>query len=217
MLNLDNGGSARAKSPQRYYLLLRSIGTLSNLPLFQAKTKGSLGSISDVTVIRSASHPNPSQVTHCKWWRTWSGEDYGVFTFLTRSDLMTLLTTSFVVIIASFSGSLRFVNVRSHEVTRIKTKHPIVKIDLMIDPGKSFKYLIIHTHQGGYWQLPIERKAAFNSYESIVTPGSTSKFEPQPLTRFNKPGLRLVRQVSRGSPFVGTDSLDVFSNFARLN
>jgi hypothetical protein len=78
-------------------------------------------------------------------------------------------------------------------------------MDLMIDPGKSFKYLILHTHQGGYWQLVIESKAAFGTYESIVTPKTALKFEPHPLARFNKPGLRVLRQVSRGSPFVGTD------------
>jgi len=44
-----------------------------------------------------------------------------------------------VVIISSFSGSLRFVNVKTYEVVRVKTKHPIIKMDLMIESGKSFK------------------------------------------------------------------------------
>jgi len=93
----------------------------------------------DATIIKTTTKSNPTKVTNCIWWNSWGiGSDYVIF--------------------SSVSGSIRFLDLRTHESVRIKCKYPVLKMDIIVDPGKAFKYLLLHTPKNGTLKLLLEQK-----------------------------------------------------------
>lgn len=97
-----------------------------------------LGSTTDVTVIRDLSKTLTSAVTACCWWHSWSGIDYG--------ELLTMFTLNSLAIIASNSGNLRIIDLRNRESVKISCRFSVEKMDLIVDPEKTFKVTYFNLH-----------------------------------------------------------------------
>jgi hypothetical protein len=73
-----------------------------------------------IKVIKTASINAPQKkrkVTACLWWRTNAGQEYGI--------------------VASESGSLRFVNLITQECLRLKLKDPALKMQVVANSSKT--------------------------------------------------------------------------------
>eukprot|EP01127_Copromyxa_protea_P018804 TRINITY_DN5996_c0_g2_i1.p1 TRINITY_DN5996_c0_g2~~TRINITY_DN5996_c0_g2_i1.p1 ORF type:complete len:1186 (-),score=164.77 TRINITY_DN5996_c0_g2_i1:961-4518(-) len=144
---------------------------------------GELGSLTDLTVIRAVAKATSSGVTGCCWWHSWTGADYAI--------------------ISSNSGNLRIVDLQSHAVTRVSFQFTIEKMELIVDPEESFKYLLLETKSNGYHKLFLEVQVQ-KSYDTIVKSPTSPNFQPMPMNRFlRKTDTMLSKQYNRDSPFVG--------------
>lgn len=73
-----------------------------------------------IKVVKSASinaAQKKRKVTACHWWRTSTGQEYGI--------------------VSSESGSLRFINLITQECLRLKLKEPAAKMQIVSNSSKT--------------------------------------------------------------------------------
>lgn len=151
--------------------------TIYLLPIYFIMVKQNISFFDSMKVIKSISRGHDYRgFVHCMCIRSSKGFDYGV--------------------IATKSGSIRFVHLKNEEVIRIQKNIQITHFDLLNSSDGS-KLLIIHTSHHGYCKLAIE-----NNYESIFDSKDRGKsqFSIQTIQKFSKSESKLyVQNTDKGS------------------
>jgi hypothetical protein len=99
-------------------------------------------------------------------------------------------------------GSIIIINFFNEEIQyKHKIKFPVVHMDIVQDTAKSYKYLLLHTKNGGYWKLLLEYEIDYHMYETIVDAKvqNAPQFVPVLLTRFAPDTSLSVQHTAQGS------------------
>eukprot|EP01087_Luapelamoeba_hula_P006210 TRINITY_DN1629_c0_g2_i2.p1 TRINITY_DN1629_c0_g2~~TRINITY_DN1629_c0_g2_i2.p1 ORF type:complete len:1654 (-),score=167.20 TRINITY_DN1629_c0_g2_i2:56-4594(-) len=180
----------------------------------QDTRRGSVGSLSDITIIKAITRSKTVAISSVIWWHPADGGDYAI--------------------VATNRGRIAFVDLlQQKEMHVIRLQHHISKVEKV--ESDSYTYLLIFTRKV-YYKLLIEQKISDRSstYETILQPknrAATSTKEPKstnvpppsPFSLYllqhfsNQEGLRLsVQQTERRGPLISvyntnTNTLEVFS------
>jgi len=123
----------------------------NHLPDHYSYTHFMVGILQAFQIIKSATLKPDNKVrkvTDCIWWHSSSGHDFGTNTISLPKARASLWAPS-PGIISSETGTIRFVNLSTGDVTRVKCKHPVLKMDLVADPDKQFTVRFDRLPRGG--------------------------------------------------------------------
>lgn len=142
--------------------------------------KQNMSFLNSMKVIKSISKGSDYKgFIHCSCLRSLKGYDYGV--------------------IATNSGSIRFINLNNEEVIRVQKNISISYFDIIYASDSSI-HLIIHTKSQGFWKLSVENKdgSIFDSKDR-----GKPQFSFQIIQKFSKPESSLYVQNSEKGSIIG--------------
>lgn len=167
---------------------------LSKVSLFQLATRKEKNSLddedkcdfqstflnsNDIREYKISPKPLDTVVSECIWWKTFQGEDFGIF--------------------GTFSGEIYFMNLSNEEVHSCTLKTPITKLEMIVDKVDLQNSLLIHTLNGGYYKLLMEEKIHGQFFTFPRDHHSQLKaFLPVPITRFSNDAQLSVQNLAQG-------------------